>query len=33
VYVAAIKALGFMLLLLAALFIKDGLKLFGLLQQ
>jgi len=33
VYVATIKALGFILLLLAALFIKDGLKLFGLLQQ
>jgi threonine/homoserine/homoserine lactone efflux protein len=33
VYVAAIKALGFILLLLAALFIKDGLQLFGLLQQ
>ena len=33
VYIATIKALGFILLLLAALFIKDGLKLFGLLQQ
>jgi len=32
VYIATIKTLGFILLLLAALFIKDGLKLFGLLQ-
>lgn len=33
VYSAAIKALGFILLLLAAFFIKDGLKLFGILQR
>jgi len=33
VYVAAIKALGFILLLLAAFFIIDGLKLFGVLQK
>jgi len=31
-YIAAIKALGFILLLLAAFFIKDGLKLFGVLH-
>jgi threonine/homoserine/homoserine lactone efflux protein len=33
VYIATIKILGFILLLLAAFFIKDGLKLFGSLQQ
>ena len=33
VYISAIKALGFLLLLLSALFIKDGLKLFGVLRQ
>jgi threonine/homoserine/homoserine lactone efflux protein len=33
VYIATIKALGFILLLLAALFIRDGLKLLGVLQQ
>jgi threonine/homoserine/homoserine lactone efflux protein len=33
VYVAVIKALGFILLLLAAFFIIDGLKLFGVLQK
>jgi threonine/homoserine/homoserine lactone efflux protein len=32
VYIAVIRALGFILLLLAAFFIKDGLKLFGLLR-
>jgi len=32
-YLSVIKALGFILLLLAAFFIKDGLQLFGLLQQ
>ena len=31
-YIAVIKTLGFILLLLAAFFIKDGLKLFGVLQ-
>jgi len=33
VYIATIKGLGFILLLLAALFIKDGLTLLGVLQQ
>jgi threonine/homoserine/homoserine lactone efflux protein len=32
-YIFTIRALGFILLLLAAFFIKDGLKLFGLLQR
>jgi threonine/homoserine/homoserine lactone efflux protein len=32
-YLAALRALGFILLVLAALFIKEGLKLFGLLQR